>query len=115
MLATNPTGTQAESRLATVFVDTIAPRVRVRVSGHRRAGGIVHISVAYTDAPPPLPARDASGIAQVIVKWGDRSRYVIHHGKYHIYKRPGRYKVTVIVKDRAGNTTIVTTYIRIRA
>jgi hypothetical protein len=69
--------------------------------------------VSYTDAPPPLPPADASGIAQVTVNWGDGSRFVIGHGKFHVYTRPGRYKVIVVVKDRAGNTTTVVTYLRI--
>jgi hypothetical protein len=114
VVAANPAGLQRSSRTATVFVDTIAPVVRFKVTGHRRAGSVVHISVSYTDAPRPLPAADASGVAQVLVKWGDGSRYVIQHGKFHAYKRPGRFKVTVIVKDRAGNTTVVVGYVRIR-
>ncbi len=113
VVAVNPAGRQTAGRPATVFVDTIAPLLKFRVTGHRRAGSAVHISVSYTDAPPPLPAADASGIAQVVVKWGDGSRYVIRHGKFHVYKRRGRYKVTVTVKDRAGNTTVVVAYVRI--
>jgi hypothetical protein len=113
VVAVNPAGVQRSSRPATVFVDTIAPLVTIKVTGHRRAGSVVHISVSYTDAPSPLPPAEASGVAQVLVKWGDRSRYVIRHGKSHAYKRPGRYKVTVIVKDRAGNTRTVVAYLRI--
>ncbi len=113
VVAVNPAGLRRSSRPATVFVDTIAPLVTFKVTGHRRARSVIHISVSYTDAPSPLPGADASGVAQVLVKWGDGSRYVIRHGKFHAYKRPGRYKVTVVVKDRAGNSTVVIGYVRI--
>jgi hypothetical protein len=111
--AVNPGGRQSASRPATVFVDTVAPQASFVVTGRRRARRVLHIYVNYTDSPAPISTADASGIAQVVVKWGDGSRFVIHHGKFHVYTRPGRYKVTVVVKDRAGNTTTVVAYLRI--
>jgi PKD repeat protein len=33
---------------------------------------------------------------------------VITHGKYHAYKKPGHYLLTVTVSDRAGNKTTKT-------
>jgi hypothetical protein len=111
--AINPAGRQAVSRPATVFVDTVAPQAHFTVTGRRRAGRVLHVYVACTDAPPPLSPADASGIAQVVVKWGDGSRFVIHHGKFHVYVHPGRYKITVVVRDRAGNATTLVAYVRI--
>jgi hypothetical protein len=111
--AINPAGRQTPSRPATVFVDTVAPQAHLTVTGRRRAGRVLHIYVAYTDAPPPLSPADASGIAQVVINWGDGSRFVIHHGKLHVYERPGRYKVTVVVRDRAGNATTLVAHLRI--
>lgn len=111
--AVNPSGRQTASRPATVFIDTVAPQASFVVTGHRRAGRVLHIHVTYTDAPAPLSPSDASGIARVVVIWGDGSRFVIRHGKFHVYTRPGRYKVTVLVSDRAGNITTVVSYLRI--
>jgi hypothetical protein len=96
-----------------VFVDTVPPVVQLAFSGKDRAGSVVHIEVRDTDAPPPEPAADASGIVEALVKFGDGTSYRIGHGKFHVYKRAGRYQVTVIVKDRAGNTTTVVRTLRI--
>ncbi|MBV9836733.1 MAG: hypothetical protein JO156_01345 [Solirubrobacterales bacterium] len=103
--ATNPSGVSNPAAAATVWVDTVRPRVSFSLSGPRRAGAYLHIYVSYTDSPRPEPPADASGVAEVIVKWGDRSSYRIKHGKFHAYKRPGHYLLIVIVRDRAGNTT----------
>jgi hypothetical protein len=111
--AINLGGRQSVSRPATVFVDTVAPQASLTVTGRRRAGRVVHVFVAYTDAPPPLSPADASGIARVVVNWGDGSHFVIHHGKFHVYARRGRYKLTVVVSDRAGNATTLVAYLRI--
>jgi hypothetical protein len=106
--ATNRAGLTDSPRSATVWVDTVPRRVSFTLTGRRRVGSTLHITVIYTDSPPPGPPADASGTAEVLVKWGDGSSYKITHGKFHAYRRSGRYKLTVIVKDRAGNTTTVT-------
>jgi hypothetical protein len=112
--ATNPAGQTSGTRAATVWVDTIAPVVQFTLTGAKRAGSLLHIYVAYTDAPPPpLPPADASGVASVLLKWGDGSSYRIRHGKFHIFRRPGRYRLTVTVTDWAGNATTVTSSLRI--
>lgn len=111
--AVNPADLSSTAHAATVFVDTVPPVVQLAFSGRDRAESVVHIDVSYTDAPAPEPAADASGIAEVLVRFGDGTSYRIGHGKYHVYKRAGRYQVTVIVKDRAGNTTTVVRTLRI--
>jgi hypothetical protein len=111
--ATNPAGLTSTARAASMFVDTVAPAANFTLSGRTRAGSLLHIYVTYTDSPPPLPAADASGVASVLVNWGDGSRYAIRHGKFHTYRRPGRYLLRVTVRDRAGNTTNLTRLIRI--
>jgi hypothetical protein len=55
----------------------------------------------------------ASGIAQIVLRWGDGSSDKITRGKFHAYKRAGRYQLTITVKDRAGNTTTVTRVVTI--
>jgi hypothetical protein len=106
--AVNPAGLTSAARPAAVWVDTVPPRVTFTLSGLRRVGSYLHINVTATDSPPPEPPADASGIARVVLRWGDGSSYTITHGKFHTYKRAGHYQLTITVKDRAGNTTTVT-------
>lgn len=111
----NPAGLSSLMRLTRFFTDTVAPVVRLSVTGRRRISSPVHAYVAYSDAPPPEPPAAASGIASVRIRWGDGTSLRITHGKFHVYKRPGRYRITVTVTDRAGNATTVSRVIRIAA
>lgn len=108
--AVNPAGLQSTSRPATVWVDTVAPKVSFTLTGRRGVGSRLRVHVRYTDAPPRERRADASGISKVVVKWGDGSSSRISHGASHashVYRRHGRYRVTVLVTDRAGNKTTV--------
>jgi hypothetical protein len=108
--AVNPAGLQSNSRPATVWVDTVAPRLRLTLAGRRRARGRLRVHAAYTDAPPGEPPSAASGIARVVVRWGDGTSSQIGpggHGAAHAYPRAGHYRLTVFATDRAGNTTRV--------
>jgi hypothetical protein len=100
--AVNNGGLQTTDKSARVFVDTFAPAVRASVSG---AGTAIHIHVSYSDTRRGLPRSRASGVAKVVVRWGDGRTSRIRRDSSHAYRRPGRYKVTVLVSDRAGNTT----------
>ena len=111
--AINPAGLATTARAGTVWVDTVAPSVQFKLTGRERTGSVLHIYVSYTDSPPPVPRAAASGVSSVVVKWGDGTSYHIKHGKFHIYKRAGRYKLTVTVKDRAGNTTTLVRQLKI--
>jgi hypothetical protein len=111
--AVNPAGHTRATRPSTVWVDTVAPVVSFTLAGLQRAGSYIHVYASYTDAPPPLAPAQASGIAQVLVNWGDGSSYVIRHGKFHAYRRAGRYLLAVTVTDRAGNTTTLQRLVRI--
>jgi hypothetical protein len=112
--AVNQAGLSTAAPAATVFVDTVRPRVSLKVTGKLIVHSVLHLAVTDTDAPPPLPHADASGVSSVVAGFGDGSRYTITHGKYHAYKRPGRYTVTVTVADRAGNRTTVTRKLQIK-
>ncbi|MGA2926367.1 MAG: hypothetical protein ABSG43_10300 [Solirubrobacteraceae bacterium] len=114
--AINPAGLTSTARAASVFVDTLAPVVSFTVAGLHRARIPVLIHVTYSDTPPGLPASDGSGVASVTVRWGDRaiSQLNTRRNKFHVYKRAGRYPVTVTVTDRAGNKTTVSRLIRIQ-
>jgi hypothetical protein len=115
VVAANPAGLTSTMAPARVFVDTYPPKVSLSLTGQRRAGSIVHASVRYSDTPPGVPAWHASGIVQATIYFGDGTHYRITRGKYHVYPRPGRYKVRVVVRDRAGNTTTVFRYLKIEA
>lgn len=105
--ATNPAGQTTQGRAATVFVDTVAPTAQLRLFGTRQVHKRLHVFVPYTDPPPPgEPAANASGVASVLVSWGDAT--VSHpklgrHRSFHTYSRPGTYTITAAVTDRAGN------------
>jgi hypothetical protein len=100
--ALNNGGLQGNDKSARVFVDTISPAVRASLSA---TGASVHIHVSYTDTPHHLSRSRSSGVAKVVVRWGDGHTSRIAHDSSHSYRRGGRYKVTVLVSDRAGNTT----------
>jgi hypothetical protein len=111
--ATNPAGLVSSVRTGRLFVDTVAPQVLLQLKGKRHTGALLKLHVLDTDTPPGLPAGDGSGIASVIVRWGDRTPHTIHHWSVHVYKRPGRYRITVTVTDRAGNVTRVALVIKV--
>jgi hypothetical protein len=111
--AYNTPGGSQPTKVATVLVDTIAPRARISLSGTRRSGASVHLQVRDSDVRPPEPAADSSGVASVAVNWGDGLRSKIGHTKSHVYSRPGLYKLTVTVTDRAGNKATVLRFLRI--
>lgn len=113
--ATNPAGLTSTMRPAGFWVDTVAPVGTLTLTGKLRPKVQLHADVRYTDAPPPLPPAAASGIADVLITWGDGSSYHITHGKYHAYKRAGRYTIIVLITDRAGNRTTLRTPVRIVA
>ncbi len=108
--AVNGAGLTSSTRMATVFVDTLAPVATLTLSGRLIAGATLHAAVTSTDAPPPLAPADASGVASVVIGWGGGSVQTIHTRATHVYVRAGVYRVTLTVTDRAGNlTTLVRT------
>ncbi len=113
VMAINAAGVTRPANPATVLVDTIAPSARVSLSGTRRVGASVRLQVRYSDVRAPEPAADASGVASVSVAWGDGVRAKIGHLKSHAYRRPGLYRLTVTVTDRAGNKATVLRFLRI--
>lgn len=116
--AVNPAGLQNTSNNARFWVDTVHPTLRWAVTGKRKAHQTIHLTVAYTDSPRGEPPQDASGVNYVLIRWGDGTVSPVSagaHRKAHIYKRAGRYLLTVVVKDRSGNTTKVARRITIKA
>ncbi len=108
--AVNGAGLAFAARPATVFVDTVKPRVSLTLSGTRAIGYTIHLRVRYSDPPPPgLPKSAASGVRSVSVNWGDRTAKarIRRTTASHVYKRRHTYTVTVTVTDRAGNHMMV--------
>ena len=115
--ATNPAGQLSRSPVITVFVDTVAPTATLRQLVRAVAGSKVRMVVRYADHPPPgEPHFDASGVGTVLIRWGDgRVSHLRLGGHFisHRYRHHGRYKVTLIVIDRAGNLTRVVKYVKV--
>jgi hypothetical protein len=106
--ASNPAGESSTSRTATVFVDTVAPRISATVNGARHPGASLTLRMFYRDAPPAgLPARDASGVAGLLtIRWGDGTVTRVKPGTHtliHTYRKTGRYRITIVIADKAGN------------
>jgi hypothetical protein len=115
--AVNQAGLTSVDNPATVFVDTVAPKVAVKLSGSRIVKTAQQIRVSYSDPPPPGQSKAvASGVAMVTVKWGDGSAQarIRRTTAAHTYRRPRAYTVTVTVTDRAGNATVVTRKLQIK-
>ena len=110
--ASNPAGLTGVSKVAKVFVDTVAPVVKVTESGPRRAASDEVLRLSYHDPAP------ASGVAKLTIRWGDGTVTRVKPGTHritHAYRRPGRYKITVTVADRVGNQTTVVRHVMIAA
>ena len=114
--ATNLAGLSTNDKLATVFVDTVAPQLSVRVTGTRIVKSRLRLQVGYADDPPAgLPPSAASGVATVAVNWGDGVVDRIRRSSAsHVFTRTRRYIVTVVAVDRAANRTAVVTKVRIK-
>ena len=84
-------------------LDRKPPRVRASARGKRRA------RVRIVDGT----RRRVAGPARSRILWGDGKR---SRGTKvtHRYKKPGLYKVTVVARDRAGNTRKTKLRLRVR-
>jgi hypothetical protein len=115
--ATNPAGQHSSTPLITVFVDTVAPEARLRQLVRAFAGSKVRFAARYADHAPAGEAWfDASGVGTVLIRWGDGSSTRLRVGSHfvsHRYRHRGRYKVTLLVYDRAGNLTRVVKYVKV--
>ena len=110
--ATNPAGLTGTSKVARIFVDTVPPVLKVTESGPRRAGSGEIVRLSYRDPAP------GSGVAKLTIRWGDGTITHVRPGTHriaHIYRRAGRYTITVTVADHAGNQTKVVRHLKISA
>jgi hypothetical protein len=108
VVALDHRGQQYAAKPSSLKIDSVPAFVRARVTGPRKALAPLRLAVQATDTPTGT-ARKAvgvatSGVAQIVVNWGDRTPLqLVRHGAQHVYARPGRYSLRVLVTDRAGN------------
>jgi hypothetical protein len=111
VIATDRRGQVTATSRRILRQDATPPRARVTVSGTRRRGQAVKVSVRPTDANPA--GRPASGVGRVQIAWGDGSRTSARRGT-HRYRRGGKLTLRVSVRDRADNVVVVRRAITIR-
>ncbi|MGZ4167633.1 MAG: hypothetical protein ACXVSA_12990 [Solirubrobacteraceae bacterium] len=117
LTAVNLAGLSTAATPATIFIDTVAPKATLKLSGTSIVNTRESLRVAYTDPPPlGLPQTAASGVDTVYVKWGDGSprARIRRTTASHVYTRLRTYTIALTVTDRAGNTTVITHKIKIK-
>ncbi|HEY4279475.1 MAG TPA: hypothetical protein VGM91_14720 [Conexibacter sp.] len=119
VIAVDRRGQQFQTSTGTFRVDSVAPTARLKVSGALHPSTITRLTIASRDAPPPVTTPGAkpaqtSGVASVLIDWGDKSRRErVKRGSQHAYRRTGRYAIRVTVTDKAGNKSIVRHVVKI--
>jgi hypothetical protein len=105
IVASDGAGQTSETQ-GELLIDRRPPRVRLT-----RRGAAVRVSIS--DGRP----RSVSGVAirHLSVSWGDgrRSRRAARTA-HHRYARPGRYRVVVLSRDRAGNRVVLRRRVSVR-
>ena len=113
--AVNAYGAATSTTPAAFFIDTVPPAGAFRLRGAERSHALLRVLVQAGDPPPPgLSPADASGVAKVVVNWGDGSSQRIEHATAtHRYLLAGRYLLRITITDHAGNRTVLTRRLRI--
>jgi hypothetical protein len=92
-----------------VFIDTVPPAGAITLYGQPLVGAKLHVYANYIDRPPVgEPLTVTSGVASLVVRWGDGTVVKLKpgfHRSFHAYRRPGRYVISLLVTDRAGNSS----------
>jgi hypothetical protein len=92
------------SKPTSVKVDTAAPALTFSVSGVRARGRTQTVKVRASD--PAAPAGPGSGIARVVIDFGDGARAKSRQAA-HAYRRGGKQTIRVSATDNAGNVTVL--------
>jgi hypothetical protein len=106
-LVTSDQSGNVASYSITLRVDNQPPKVRLRSPQRARAGTKVKVSASVLDVGSGLVARP-------LITFGDGAKGRGFH-LAHRYERAGRYVVSILATDRAGNTVLVRRALRIRA
>ena len=110
----DPAGQSSTMKPATFFLDRLAPKLTLRVQGKLFVGSLLHAVGTVTDTAPPEVPHGSSGIAAVAINLGDGSVVRGVSSRYHAYKRAGRFRITLVAEDRAGNVAVVSRVVRIK-
>jgi len=105
VVAVDRRGQAIASKTGTLRIDATAPRLRVRVTGRRRAGAGLRVAVTTSDPR-------GSGLKSLSVSYGDGAR-TGRTRSVHRYRR-GRFTLVVRATDRAGNVARAQVRLRIR-
>jgi hypothetical protein len=112
--AVNAHGLTSAASPGHFFVDSLPPVGQFTLSGAEHINATLHLRVHYTDAQTGVPVADTSGVATVVVSWGDgTSNRIRVTSATHRYLRTGRYTIKITITDRAGNRTVLSKQIRI--
>ena len=99
-------GQTNRSRARTLKIDSIAPTLKVSISGKRTAGKALKITATATDT-------GGAGLDHITVDYGDHSPTSSAKTTRHRYKR-GKFTLKVAAVDKAGNVTRVQKALRIK-
>lgn len=102
--ATDRHGQTYVTKPTAVKVDTAAPALSFSVSGVRAKGRMQTVKVKATD--PAAPAGPGSGLARVVIDFGDGARAKSRQAA-HAYRQGGAHTIRVSATDNAGNVTVV--------
>ncbi|HWC87785.1 MAG TPA: hypothetical protein VG388_14700, partial [Solirubrobacteraceae bacterium] len=112
--ALNVHGLTSSATPARFFIDSLPPVGQFKLSGKERVDGVLHLHVTYSDVRTGITAAQTSGVATVIVDWGDGTKARIRvRSATHRYLRARRYRLRITITDRAGNRTVLSQSIRI--
>lgn len=104
-------GQITSSRVRLLRVDATPPELTVKLSGARKAGKPIKVSVKAADVQNPT----GSGLARVRIQWGDGASLTTKafRGTFtHRYSR-GKFTLRVSATDKAGGAAVVTKQLRI--
>ena len=99
-------------------IDETAPVAQVATTGTLRAGQSIRF-VARDDPPPVAPGQPVpppirtSGMQRMTAAFGDRTRGTGTSSLRHVYRKKGNYRVRLVVRDMAGNQTVVKLVVRV--
>jgi hypothetical protein len=105
VIATDQRGQTSASPTRFLKVDPDPPNVTITVSGARTHGGTTTVVARVVDA--------RSGSQTPTISFGDGTS-VVARTAHHVYRRKGRYTITVRGSDTAGNVTTERRTLRIR-
>ncbi len=126
IFAADPGGQETGSRVGPLLVDRTAPRVKLRrrgrrvtvtVSDGRDAAGLraSSLAVGFGDGSGGKGQRDDGAPGVISAKGGKgkgKGKPVVIR-RSHVFERPGRYRIRVRARDRAGNAVSFDRRVRI--